>query len=74
MQAFTAALVQFFTAITTFFSAFEKIAKTADNLATVASESSGAYCDEARIQRSIKLKALEAQALLPAPTTSTTSV
>lgn len=66
MNALSAALVQFFTAITTFFAAFEKIAKTADNLATVAQESSGVYMDEARADRQAKAAArakaqLEAQ-------------
>lgn len=57
MGAFSTAIVQFFSAITVFFGAFEKIAKTADNLATVAEEASGTYVDEARADRQAKIAA-----------------
>lgn len=58
MSAFSTAFTQFFAALTVLFTAFTKIASTVDNLATVADESSGAYCDEARIQRQMKLAKL----------------
>lgn len=63
MAAFTAALVQFFTALTTLFSAFNKVAQTVDNLATVAEESSGTYMDEARAARQQRLVALRKAAI-----------
>lgn len=79
MSAFSAAFNQFFSFIAVCFSALEKMGKTVDNLATVAEEGSGAYKDQARIDREIKIKALEAsreqriknaQALLEAPATT----
>lgn len=51
------ALRQLFIMLATFFSAGEKIAKTLDNLATVAEETSGSYVDEARADRQAKLAA-----------------
>lgn len=68
MNAFSSAIVQFFTAVTTFFSAFEKLAKTADNIATVGMEASGTYVDEARADRQAKAAA-RAQAQLEAART-----
>lgn len=61
MSAISLAITQLFTAFTVLFTAFEKIAKTADNLASVAEESSGAYMDQARVQRAQKLAALNAE-------------
>jgi hypothetical protein len=58
MQAFSSAFNQVFIAIALFFTVIEKLFKTADNLATVAEESSGTYKDQARIQRRAKLAAL----------------
>ena len=55
MQAFSLAFTQFFTALSSFFSAFQKLGSTLDNLATVAEESSGQYRDEAHINRQAKL-------------------
>lgn len=54
MQAISVAIVQFFTMLTTLFSAGEKLAGAVDNLATVANESSGDYADEARINREMR--------------------
>lgn len=42
---------QFFSFITTLFSAAEKLAKAGDHLATWSEESAGTFADEARIQR-----------------------
>lgn len=61
MGAFSTAFTQFFTAISVLFSALEKLCLTADNLATVASEESGAYKDQARSDRLAKLAALNKQ-------------
>jgi hypothetical protein len=61
MSAFTSAFTQFFTALTVLFTAFSKLCGTADNLASVAEESSGAYRDQARIERAAKLAALNKQ-------------
>ena len=61
MSAFSTAFNQFFSFIAICFSALERLGKTADNLATVAEESSGSYKDQARIDRQIKLKELEAK-------------
>ena len=60
MSAFSLMVTQFFTMFSNLFSAANKICITADNLATVAEESSGTYRDQARIDREIKIKALEA--------------
>ncbi len=49
---------QVFAAIAMFFAAFEKFASAANNIATVADESSAAYADESRIQRKMKLNQL----------------
>lgn len=46
---------QFFSMITVLFTAGEKLAKSADNLATWAEESTGAFSDQARIERAKKL-------------------
>jgi hypothetical protein len=54
MQAFSAAIVQFFGMLITLFSAGEKLASSINNLAIVADESSGDYADEARIQRQMR--------------------
>lgn len=64
MQAMALAFTQFFSAFAVLFGAFEKIAKTADNLATVAEESSGQYVDEARASRQQKLLALNKETKL----------
>ncbi len=61
MSAFSLAFTQFFTAIAVLFTAFEKVCKTADNLATVADEASGAYKDQARVDRVAKLRDLNAK-------------
>jgi hypothetical protein len=58
MSAFTTAITQFFAALTVLFSAFKSGASTINNLCIVAEESSGAYKDQARIERIAKLKAL----------------
>ena len=58
MSAISLAITQFFAALTVLFSAFKSICQTADNLATVAEESSGSYRDQARVERIAKLKAL----------------
>lgn len=51
---------QFFTMITVLFTAGEKLAKTADNFATWAEEGSGAFADQARVERNKKLMILNA--------------
>lgn len=61
MSAISLAITQFFSALTVLFTAFESICKTADNLATVAEESSGTYKDQARIDRQIKLSKAQAE-------------
>jgi hypothetical protein len=61
MSSISLAITQLFTALTVLFTAFESICKTADNLATVAEESSGQYRDQARIQRAMQLSKLEAE-------------
>lgn len=58
MSAATRAFTQFFSFIAICFSALERLGKAADNLATVAEESSGTYKDQARIERMAKIKAL----------------
>ena len=60
MGAFSKAFTQLFSALTVLFTAFESICNTANNLATVAEESSGSYKDQARIDRQMKLAQLEA--------------
>lgn len=60
MSAFSLMITQFFTMFSNLFSAANKLCITADNLATVAEESSGTYRDQARIDREVKIKALEA--------------
>lgn len=52
---------QLFAAFTMYFFAFEKIAKTANNFADWAEESSAAFADEARIERAKKLAKLKAE-------------
>lgn len=59
MGAFSKAFTQLFSALTVLFTAFESICNTANNLATVAEESSGSYKDQARIDRAMKLAQLE---------------
>lgn len=77
MQAISVAIVQFFTMLTTLFSAGEKLAGAIDNLATVANESSGDYADEARINREMRKaqrerdRELHAQKLLTQTSPST---
>lgn len=61
MSAISAAITQFFSALTVLFSAFEKGAKTIDNLATVAEQSSAMYMDEAAEKRKQKLAQLTAE-------------
>lgn len=46
---------QLFAMFTVLFSAGEKTAKSLDNLATWAEESSGAFADQARLERAKKL-------------------
>lgn len=60
MGAMFAALNQFFTAVTVFFSAFEKTAKAVEHLATWSEESAGAFADQARIDRADKLMEMQA--------------
>lgn len=52
---------QLFSSITVFFMALEKIAFASNHLASWAEESSGAFADEARIQRQAKLNALKGE-------------
>lgn len=82
MSAFSTAFNQFFRAFALFFTVVERLFQTADNLATVAEESSGSYKDQARIDRQIKVAALEKsreqrianeQARLEAPATAIVS-
>lgn len=47
----TAAITALFSTLITLFTATNKIAKSLDNLATVAEESSGEYADESRDAR-----------------------
>ena len=54
-------LRQFFSMFTVLFAAGEKLAMTADNLATVAQETSGAYVDSARSERARKAIILDRQ-------------
>ena len=61
MSAISLAITQLFNALTVLFTAFESICQTANNLATVAEESSGQYKDQARIQRAMQLSKLEAE-------------
>lgn len=49
---------QLFTALTVLFSAFEKLASSTNHLATWADEAAGSFADEARVQRTAKLAAL----------------
>lgn len=49
---------QFFAMLTVLFGAGEKGARAIDHLATWAEETSGAFSDEARINRRAKMKAL----------------
>ena len=56
MTAFSSAFTSFFAALTVLFSAFKSAANTLNNLAVVAEESSGAYKDQARIDRAQKLR------------------
>ena len=55
------AVVALMTSITTLAGAANKLAVAADNLATVTEEASGMYLDEARANRAIQRKALEAK-------------
>ena len=48
--------------------AFDKLGKAADNLATVAEESSGSFADTARIERQAKVAELYKKHNLPVPT------
>lgn len=59
MTAFSTAFNQFFSFIAICFTALERLGKTADNLATVAEESSGQYKDAARIERAARLHKLK---------------
>lgn len=68
MGAISTAITQLFTALTVLFTAFESLCKTADNLATVAEESSGQYKDQARIERQRKLAQLTHDAAVEAKT------
>lgn len=51
-----ASIAAFFTMLTTFFQAGEKVAKATDNLAGWAEESSAAFYDEAKHNRAITLE------------------
>ena len=64
MSAFSAALVQLFTTFITLFSAINRFATGLDNIGKVVEESSAAYADEARIQRQMKLNALDKELAL----------
>ena len=44
-------IVSFFSALSSWMTAFEKLGKSAENLSTIAEESSGQYADIARIER-----------------------
>lgn len=59
MSGLSTAFLQFFSAITVLFSAFERFARTADNIGKVAEESSAAYADDAAETRQIKLAKLK---------------
>lgn len=61
MGALSNAFTQFFVMLEYAFSTFTKIFITADNLATVAEETSGEYKDQARINRMRNRARLEAQ-------------
>lgn len=62
-----AALTTLFAFLTQLFSAAEQGATALNNLATVASESSGVFKDEARHKRLQRIKAMEAEAAAPIP-------
>lgn len=47
-----------FTAIATFFAAFEKLGHATNHLATWAEESAGAFADQSRVERTAKLAKL----------------
>lgn len=51
MNAFTRFITVFFNSLNSWFNTIEKLGSAAENLATVADESSGQYKDEARIRR-----------------------
>ena len=55
MSQFSQAFSAFFAMLFTLFSAGEKFARSIENLATVAEQSSGEYADEAAIQREMRL-------------------
>ena len=61
MGALSKAFTQFFVMLEYAFSAVTKIFITADNLATVAEETSGEYKDQARINRVRNRARLDAQ-------------
>lgn len=64
------AVQQLATTFIVLFGAAEKLAKAADNVATVIEQSSGLYADEAAFNRQAKelaLQAKKAAAALPAP-------
>lgn len=50
-SAIAISVKQFFTAITVFFSALEKVAKATDHLAGWSEETAASFSDEARIMR-----------------------
>lgn len=54
-----AAIAQFFTTITTLFGAVDRGAKAIDHLAQWAEESSGAFADQARVERQARLVELQ---------------
>lgn len=61
MSALTASFIQFFTAFSTLFRAFNNVATAMENITDVAAEASGTYRDQARIERAAKLRALNAE-------------
>lgn len=55
-----AMFTRLFAAISSFFSAAEKLGQATNHIATWAEESAGAFADEARVNRAAKLNALNA--------------
>lgn len=58
-------LAQLWAMFTVFFAAGEKLANATNHLATWAEESAGTFADEARINRTQRVIALEAQGITP---------
>lgn len=60
-QSIFNAVIALMTAVTTTAGAANKLATACDNICTVAEEASGTYLDEARANRAIQRKQLEAK-------------